>query len=96
MSSEQFGGKGEIPRVKYGDEYSLGRVVPFRDKSAQQSMRAFFHGMGAKKLGANQIEWGILCQHQHFTICGGVSGGSRTGRTFPQLSGWHNFPANID
>jgi hypothetical protein len=96
LFGEQFGGESEISRVRYDYEYSLGRVVPFGNKSTQQSMRAFFHGMDAKEWGADQIKWSILCQHHHITIRGGVSGGSRTRRTIPQLSRRNNFSANIN
>ncbi len=94
LFGEQFGSKSEISRVRYDNEYSLGRVVPFRNKSTQQRMRAFFHGMDAKEWGADQIKWGISCQHHHITIRVGVSGGSRTRRTLPQLSRRYNFSAN--
>ncbi len=90
------GGKSKISRVGHGNEYTLQRVVPFRNKSVQQSLRTFFHGMDAKKWRANQIKWRILCKHDHLTICGAVSNGSRAGRSLPQLSGRYNFLANIN
>ncbi len=67
-----------------------------KTKARSRACGHFFHGMDAKKWRANPIKRGILCQHHHLMICGGVSGGSRTGRSLPQLSGRSNFSANIN
>jgi hypothetical protein len=96
LPCKQFGGESKISRVGHGNEYTLRRVIPFQNESAQQSLRTFFHGMDATKWRADQIEWCILCKQDHLTICGGVSGRSQAGRSLPQLSGQYNFLANIN
>ncbi len=41
--------KFEILCVRYDYEHTLGRILPVGNRSTQQSMRAFFHGMDATK-----------------------------------------------
>jgi hypothetical protein len=79
----------------YGYEYTLGCILPVRNQSAQQSMWAFFHGMDSKKRRAHQNKRSILHEGNNPEICGGISGGSQTGRPLPQLSGQDNIPAKV-
>jgi hypothetical protein len=47
--------------------------------------------MDAQERGTHQIKWRILCEHNNIKICGGISGGSGTWSSLPQLPRWNNF-----
>jgi hypothetical protein len=95
LARKQFRGEGEISRVGHDNEYTLRRFVPFQNKSAQQSMQAFFHGMDAQERGTYQIKWRVLCEHNNIYICGGISSGSGTWSSLPKLLGWNNFSTDV-
>ena len=46
------GRKSPIPRIRHDNEYPFRHVVPLQGKDAQQNMRTFFPGVGAKKMAS--------------------------------------------
>jgi hypothetical protein len=66
-----------------------------KTKARSRACGHFFMGM-PKNEEPIRLNGAILCQHNHLTIYGGISGGSRTGRPLPQLPGWYYFSANVN
>ncbi len=52
-------------------------------KACSRACGHFFHGMDAQEWGTHPIKWSILCEHNDITIRGGISSGSRAGRSLP-------------
>jgi hypothetical protein len=66
-----------------------------KTKAHSRACRHFFHGMDAQEQRTHQTKWRILCKHNIIKIHGGISGGSRTWSSLPQLPRWNNFLTDI-
>jgi hypothetical protein len=65
-------------RVRHGAEHPFGRIIFKQTQRAQQSMWPFFHGLITKRWRSHQIKWCFSYTVFDITICGGISGRSRT------------------
>ncbi len=64
-------------------------------KTRSRACGHFFMGWMPKNREPIKIKWCILCKHNNIKICGGISGGSGTWSSLPQLPKWNNFLTDV-